>query len=235
MVPAHIPVGKLASANSRHSFRTPQEKQASFALRMRAVFPALLPASGKNGQLPLPRQAAFSCQAVSPAGGNGPGVRIPSFYAGAGMLVPEHDDDDGRQADDGQAAPESGAGEMMTAVGNDLRALLARARRDPGRWEGRGLTLEELAARTGKSRVWLRQIEGGQAASASADTLGSICCALGIDAAAAEKLGYPDVAAAIRACVILSPAEHIRRTPGITARQKRLLLRAFRAIEKQPA
>lgn len=141
----------------------------------------------------------------------------------------------------------------MTEVGADLRALIIRARRDPERWgKPRGLSQAELAARAGTSEVWLRQIETGQASSASADTLGCICYELGIDSLILHALGYADVAGAIDASVMLkesaipehlteavrviSPEEHIRGTPGISARGKRRLVEVLHEIQgQQPA
>lgn len=140
----------------------------------------------------------------------------------------------------------------MTEVGDGLRALLVQARRDPERWGKRhGLSQSALATRAGVSAIWLRQIETGQAQSASADTLGRICYELEIDAIIVKGIGYYDVAAAIDACVMLkekaipdhlidnpprrSAEDHVRNTPGTTPRQRTLLLKALTDILKQPA
>ena len=143
----------------------------------------------------------------------------------------------------------------MTDVNEQLRALLIGARKDPERWgKPRGLSQAQLADKADVSAIWLRQIETGQAESASADLLGRIFYELEIDSIIVGAIGYPDVAAAIDACVMIrenaipdhvidnprkmrkkSPEEHLKGTPGITAREKKLLIEAFYLIRKQPA
>ena len=139
----------------------------------------------------------------------------------------------------------------MTDIGPQLRRLIIAARKDPKRWgKPRGLSQVELAKKAGTSQVWLRQIETGYAPSASAGTLGTICYVLEINPVIVRTMGYEDVADAIDACIMLrenaipdhlidrperrkTAEEHIRKTPGITEEQKRLLVDALHAIRRQ--
>jgi hypothetical protein len=144
----------------------------------------------------------------------------------------------------------------MTEINDYLRSLLRAARRDPGRWKGRprGLSQPELAGRIpGVTAIWLRQIETGTGSgtSADADTLGRICYELEIDSDLLRGIGYPDVAAAVDAYVMLkenaipdhlldnppsrSAEEYLKGTPGMTAKKRKLLIEAFRQIERLPA
>lgn len=138
-----------------------------------------------------------------------------------------------------------------TQINDELRALLRRARKN--RWDDSpGMTQAELAARTGVSPIWIRQIETGRTLYADADTLGVLCYELGIDAIVLKVIGYSDIASAIDACVMLkekaipdhlidararmSAEDHIRSTPGITPHERKLLVQALHAIRsKQPA
>lgn len=140
----------------------------------------------------------------------------------------------------------------MTEVGPELRALIVRARKDPGRWNGgtKGLSQQALAdlvtQSTGVplSQVWLRQIETGYTGTARADTLGNILITLRIDPVLVRKIGYSDVADAMEASIMLtdnevpdhllmSAEEHLRDTPGLDGRQKELLVDALREIRRQ--
>lgn len=133
----------------------------------------------------------------------------------------------------------------MTEIGPKLRALIVHARKDPKWGKPKGLSQQELAAKAGTSQVWLRQIETGYTNTAKADTLGNICYVLGIDPDLIRAIGYPDVADSIEASRMLTehtlpehsdhePAElHIRGTPGLTEREKALLVDALHAIRQQ--
>lgn len=136
----------------------------------------------------------------------------------------------------------------MTAIGDDLRAVIKRARTNPVRWNRPlGLRQEDLAAMTNVSTVWIRQIESGYKQKARASTLGSICYALGIDADYLRHLGYPDVADVVADCVdaaILlgentptqpqeSAEDYIRDTPGLNDTEKQQLVDALRTIRRQ--
>lgn len=140
----------------------------------------------------------------------------------------------------------------MTAIGDDLRAVIKRARTNPVRW-GRpdGLRQEDLAEMTNRSTVWIRQIESGYKDKASANVLGNICYALGIDADYLRGLGYPDIADIVADCVdaaILlretqttpggkpqgqaSTEQYLRNTPGLTDDQREQLVEALRDIKR---
>lgn len=137
----------------------------------------------------------------------------------------------------------------MTKIREDLRALIAGARRDPLHWgKPGGLSQETVASRAGYSAIWLRQIESGRAETASPELLGAICYALDIDSVLLRALGYGDVALAVDVCVMLRENEisdelinasgERCRVPPINARERKFLLktlRAFREQEAQPA
>lgn len=137
-------------------------------------------------------------------------------------------------------------------IGEDLCAVIKRARTNPVRWGNpKGLRQEDLAKLAGGvSTVYLRQIESGYRHQASASVLGNICYALGIDAEYLRKLpgGYDDVADVVADCVAAtillgekSPErqppgadeDYIRKFPGLTDAEKEQLAEALRGIRKQ--
>lgn len=136
----------------------------------------------------------------------------------------------------------------MTTIGDDLRAVMKRARTNPVRW-GRplGLRQEDLAAMTNLSTVTIRQLESGYKKTAPASTLGNICYALGMDARYLRDLGYPDVADVVADCVEaaillgqneasepLGTAEiYLRDTPGLSDDEKDQLVEALRGLRRE--
>lgn len=134
--------------------------------------------------------------------------------------------------------------------GRHLRTLIKSARKDGKRWAGegfpRGLSQKEVANRIGKSQIWVRQIESAYVDSAPATTIASMCYALGIDSVLVRAIGFPDVADAIDAIVMMRESEipdyvleaprlptweeHLRATPDLTEAQKELLVDAVRQM-----
>ena len=139
----------------------------------------------------------------------------------------------------------------MTVIGEDLCAVIKRARRNPVRWgKPKGLRQEDLAKMAGGiSTVYVRQIESGYRHEASAAVLGSICYALGIDPEYLRRLPgrYDDVADVVADCVAASTLlgekspgqppgadeDYIRKFPGLTDAEKDQLTEALREIRKQ--
>ena len=139
----------------------------------------------------------------------------------------------------------------MTAIGDDLRAVIKRARTNPVRWgRPQGLRQEDLASMTNVSTIWIRQIESGYKQRARASTIGNICYQLGIEAEYLRSLGhgYPDVADVVADCVeaaILlgenatpdhpqaAQENYIRDTPGLTEDEKEQLVEALRVIRRE--
>lgn len=135
----------------------------------------------------------------------------------------------------------------MTAIGEDLRAIIRRARTNPVRWgRPQGLRQADLAGMTNVSTVWIRQIESGYKHQARASTLGNICYALGIEARYLRDNGYPDIADVVADCIeaaiLLADGQrpspdskdeaYIRDAPGLTYEEKEQLVETLRDLRK---
>jgi transcriptional regulator with XRE-family HTH domain len=136
----------------------------------------------------------------------------------------------------------------VTVIGEDLRAVIYRARTNPVRWgRSRGLRQQDLAELTSVSTVYIRQIESGYRQHARASTLGNICYTLGMDAEFLRDLGYPDIADIVADCVDAAvllgqeavsedppetAEEYLRDTPGLSDVEKEQLIEALNGIRK---
>lgn len=145
-------------------------------------------------------------------------------------------------------------------IDSDLRSIILRYRRDPGRWPGhpKGLTQAEAARRAHISTAWWRQIENGYTDSASVVVVADMCNVLGIEEWIVRDLGYMQIADAMNALAAsvdavipdhmldlhakpsprspaASPEAHIKATPGLDDTQIDLLLQLLEQIRRPEA